>query len=402
VSFERQETCPLPEHPVLAEIARTYNEAGAWFKIFDSEYRVAYFSDEGRLTYGGLTEMCPVPLGAYIFGTEYVDASLSWPGVEWGIDGVRDVFKALGPWAIADAPGGRDELREAVDPRLRDIVDELAPTKDSTAITFALSAVAGGADAEFEIRHHALRIRDDGGRVIGFLLQLKPAAGMSTIGAIASIGDLGHFERMQRVARAGRRPAAILFADLEGSSSLARRLSTASYFRLGRRLVRAADKCVIDAGGLVGRHVGDGVVAFFLVETAGSDSAAARSCISAARGLREAVDEVAARSELQPEDVVLRFGLHWGSSLYVGNISTVGRSEVTALGDEVNQAARVEACASGGRALASKELMERLDPEDADALDLDPARATYTPLGELTTATEKARRDAPNIPVCDV
>ena len=186
-----------------------------------------------------------------------------------------------------------------------------------------------------------------------------------------------------RVARAERRPAAILFADLEGSSSLARRLSTASYFALGRRLARAADHCVIDAGGLVGRHVGDGVVAFFLAETAGSDSAAARSCIDAARALREAVREVAARSELQPEDVVLRFGLHWGSNLYVGNISTAGRSEVTALGDEVNEAARIEACASGGRALASKDLIERLDPEDAAALDLDPDRVTYTALGEL-------------------
>jgi hypothetical protein len=131
---------------------------------------------------------------------------------------------------------------------------------------------------------------------------------------------------------------------------------------------------VIDAGGLVGRHAGDGVVAFFLAETAGSESAAARNCIGAARALREAVSEVAVRSELQPDDVVLRFGLHWGSNL----------------------------CASGGRALASKDLLERLDSEDAAALDLDPGRATLTPLGELTTATEKARRDAPTIPVCEV
>jgi class 3 adenylate cyclase len=207
---------------------------------------------------------------------------------------------------------------------------------------------------------------------------------------------------MRRVAKAGRRPAAILFADLEGSSSLSRRLSTASYFALGRRLVRAADKCVVEAGGLVGRHVGDGVVAFFLSETAGSDSAAARGCISAARTLRTALAGVAARSELEPEDVVLRFGLHWGSNLYVGNIPTAGRSEVTALGDEVNETARLEACVSGGRALASKDLIERLEPDDAAHLGLDPDRITYTPLADLAGATEKARRDAPTIPVCEV
>ena len=112
--------------------------------------------------------------------------------------------------------------------------------------------------------------------------------------------------------------------------------------------------------------------------------------------------DVAARSDLQPEDVVLRFGLHWGSTLYVGQIATSGRSEVTALGDEVNEAARIEACATGGRALASKELIERLEPDDAAALDLDPDRVTYTPLGDLGTATEKARRDAPAIAVCEV
>ena len=39
-----------------------------------------------------------------------------------------------------------------------------------------------------------------------------------------------------------------------------------------------------------------------------------------------------------------------------------------------------------------------LTPEAA--LDLD--RVTYTALGELATATEKARRDAPAIPVCEV
>jgi class 3 adenylate cyclase len=225
---------------------------------------------------------------------------------------------------------------------------------------------------------------------------------MAMLSAMTFTADLGHVARMGLVAEADRRPAAILFADLEASSPLARRLSTASYFALGRRLVRASDQCVVDAGGLVGRHVGDGVGAFFLAETAGSESAAAYGCIAAARALRESVAEVAARTDLQPEDVVLRFGLHWGANLFVGNISTAGRSEVNALGDQVNEAARIEACASGGLALASKDLVERLDPDAAAALDLEPNRITYTPLGDLATATEKARRDAPAIAVCEI
>ena len=101
-------------------------------------------------------------------------------------------------------------------------------------------------------------------------------------------------------------------------------------------------------------------------------------------------------------DVVLRFGLHWGSTLYVGQIATSGRTEVTALGDEVNEAARIEACASGGRALASKALLERLDADDAAALDLVPSHVSYTQLADLDTATDKARRDAPAIAVSDI
>jgi class 3 adenylate cyclase len=133
-----------------------------------------------------------------------------------------------------------------------------------------------------------------------------------------------------------------------------------------------------------------------------SESAAARSCLEAARSLRGAMAEVAGRSDLPPDELTMRFGLHWGSTLYVGQITTSGRSEVTALGDEVNEGARIEACGTGGRALASKALMERLDDEDAAALDLDPDHITYTPLGDLATATEKARRDAPAISVCEV
>jgi len=49
-----------------------------------------------------------------------------------------------------------------------------------------------------------------------------------------------------------------------------------------------------------------------------------------------------------------------------------------------------------------KALIERLDRADADALELDARHTTYTPLAELPTATDKARRDAPSIAVCEV
>jgi class 3 adenylate cyclase len=99
---------------------------------------------------------------------------------------------------------------------------------------------------------------------------------------------------------------------------------------------------------------------------------------------------------------VLRFGLHWGATVQVGRLVTAGRLEATAIGDEVNEAARIEACATGGRALASKALIERLAEDDAVALGIDLSVVRYTMLGDLPTATEKARRDAPAIAVCEL
>jgi len=277
-------------------------------------------------------------------------------------------------------PNGREaraQLRELVDVRLHEVFDSLSPADPPEAISYLFRGLYTGAGAGVEIRNTRVRVRDATGRLLGSVVLSKPAVGMAALTRMAAMGDVKHFERMQRVAKPGRRPAAVLFADLEASSALSRRLSTAGYFSLGRRITRAADQSVIDAGGLVGRHVGDGVVAFFLSETAGSESAAARACIEAARSIGKAMAGVAERSDLAPEDLVMRFGLHWGATLYVGQIATSGRTEVTALGDEVNEGARIEACATGGRALASKELLERLEPDDAAALGLDPDRVTY-------------------------
>jgi class 3 adenylate cyclase len=177
-------------------------------------------------------------------------------------------------------------------------------------------------------------------------------------------------------------------------------MSTAGYFNLVRRIVRATDQAIVDHGGIVGRHVGDGVVAFFPAETSGGESAAARSCIEAAHAIRHAMTGVAERSGVDPEMLVFRFGLHWGSTVYLGSINTAARAEVTALGDEVNEGARIEACATGGRILASKPLVERLSLDDAATIDVDPDRVGYTQLAELASATDKARRDAPAIAVC--
>jgi class 3 adenylate cyclase len=398
------ESFPLPDDPALSAWASALNEAGHWAIVLDANWRYVFRTEELQRTFSDMVGDSPVrfPLGSHLFSKEVNQHLAATLGGTWRDGEFRRAYfrDELGPYVLASTPGGRDALRRVVDPELADLIEDLHPQEvPHTWIVRPVWTTAGadatGCDVWF-------RVEDGHGRVAGFCLLSKPAAGMSHLGALSTIADLAHLERMRVVERPDRRPAAILMADLEASSPLARRLSTAQYFAFGRRLLRTADRCIIDAGGIVGRHAGDGVVAFFLADTTGSESAAARGCINAARNLRDLLPDIAARSELSDAEISLRFGLHWGATLYMGRILTAGRSEVTALGDEANEAARIEACASGGKTLASKSLIERLDRADADALGLDTGHTKYTPLADLSTATDKARRDAPSIAVCEV
>jgi hypothetical protein len=52
--------------------------------------------------------------------------------------------------------------------------------------------------------------------------------------------------------------------------------------------------------------------------------------------------------------------------------------------------------------LASKHLVDHLTPDAAHSLGIDLDRITYTQLGGLATATDKAQRDAPSIAVCEL
>ena len=390
---------PLPDDPLLAEVASVVRDAGDWAWVVDRDWRVRYVTDEQRIGFNAGVGLAPFPIGVHMFGPEMLATSADWKSGPNRPELWERLLVHLGGFLLTDAGGDTDVARADVDPTLHTALDALEPSEATASSGEGAGWFLG---REFRIRLKTLRIRDAAGEVRGTLLLLHPAVGTGVVNAMAFALDPGHLERMVSLARSGRMPAAILFGDLEGSSALSRKLSTANYFAVVRRILRAADQCVVDEGGLVGRHVGDGVTAFFPLGAYSSESEAAAACIATAQAVREAMAEVAARSGLEPEGLVVRFGLHWGSTLYIGNVTTAARSEVVALGDEANEAARIEACATGGLTLASKALVERLDPDDATRLGIDPDRVTYTQLSDLTTATEKARRDAPAIAVCEL
>ncbi len=399
--MEPVEPWPRPPDATLASVASAYDALGACADVCDAEWFHVFSTRENDRM--AVNPLAPAVPPNHWFGPELTE----WIEEPYGRShSRRDDFLRVGSWLLFDTPGGRDVLRKRVDRSFVDLVDELEPaipptvmtwsTLDGTGTEFSYSGVRSG------LNIIATRLHAPDGQYVGWVCDYRPSAGMSQVFSALGVADLRHLDRTTTVARPDRRPAAILFADLEASTPLAKRVSTAQYFAFGRRMVRAIDQCLIDLGGIVGRHAGDGVTGFFLAETAGSESAAARCCIEAARALRNVLAEVVERSDLHDETVTFRFGLHWGARLYVGQILTAGRSEVTALGDEVNDAARIEACAMGGRTLASKDLIECLTAADAEALGVDLKHTEYTVLAQLSTVTEKARRDAPAIAVCEV
>ncbi|MBK5115417.1 MAG: hypothetical protein JJE23_00705 [Thermoleophilia bacterium] len=78
-----------------------------------------------------------------------------------------------------------------------------------------------------------VRLNDDEGRLLG-ILWLSRGPMPESLMALLGRGDQRLFERMSRVSEPARRPAAILFADLEASGALSRRLSSRGYFELIR------------------------------------------------------------------------------------------------------------------------------------------------------------------------
>ena len=75
-----------------------------------------------------------------------------------------------------------------------------------------------------------LRLHASSGRHISYVTDYRPSAGMSQVFSALALVDLRDLDRMTAVARPDRRPAAILFADLEASSPLSKRVSIPQYF----------------------------------------------------------------------------------------------------------------------------------------------------------------------------
>jgi TolB-like protein/class 3 adenylate cyclase/Flp pilus assembly protein TadD len=158
------------------------------------------------------------------------------------------------------------------------------------------------------------------------------------------------------MAREQRRLAAILFADVVGSSRLMSRDESGTVARLLDHLHRRLAPAAARSGGRVIRLTGDGGMVEF---------------VSAVDGLRAAIEFQQAMTKAnrdQPEEraIFFRVGLHLGDVIAEGN---------DIYGDDVNVAARLEAEAQPGGIVVSRAVREAVEGR---------LNATLRPMGDLT------------------
>jgi class 3 adenylate cyclase len=389
---------PLPEDPTLRAVAHQLEEQRHIAEVWDGDWRLVYLTRDYVLSAGAGAPLAQTGLGELVFGEATIMLREGWPAGAT-TESFIDALVEMAPAIAHDLPGGADELRARAAPALGARLIDVQAALPASLQLLRSDVKFGTATRPFHIA--AVRLHAPDGHFGGTASLVTPGLPGAVISLLGT-GDHATLAQMLELLRPARRPAAVMFVDLEGSAALAKRLPTQAFFALIRRLIFRVDEEVVSRRGVVGKHAGDGASAFFLAETFGGESPAARACIEAARAIRARTAEVAARSGLEARDVVARFGLHWGASLYVGRLLTGGRTEVTALGEEVNETALIESCATGGLALASKALIEQLSAADAEALELSPETLRYTPLAELPQVAVKAARDAPAIAVCEL
>ena len=314
-------------------------------------------------------------------------------------DSQVEVFKRLAPYLLYDFDRrGRDPkevLPEQFVPLLESVEPAAPPLLDRLSFDY-VNPTADEDLPDYTVNGLFMRLNDDSGELVGwlavFFMDIRP-----NLLVLLARGDEQMYERMAKLVDPGPRQAAILFCDLHSSGRLSRQLPSAAYFKLVRRLWRGIDAAVAEDTGIVGKHAGDGASAFFLVDDLGSPSAAAAAAFRAAARVHE-ISRGVFENALE-SDCLMKIGLHWGGSLYMGQLVPGGRLDVSALGDEVNEAARIQETAGPGETLASKQLVEQLTADDAASLGVDVEKLSYLPLAEMDGVPEKAARDAGGLAV---
>ena len=152
---------------------------------------------------------------------------------------------------------------------------------------------------------------------------------------------------------------AILFADLRAFTKMSEKRLPYDVVFLLNRYFSEMGQAVERAGGRVDKFIGDGVMALF-----GVDSGPEKGCREALAGARAMAENLAALNAALAHDLDaplrIGIGIHMGSVI-VGEMGYARATSVTAIGDAVNTASRLESLTKdyGAQLVVSEDVIAR-------------------------------------------
>ncbi len=139
-----------------------------------------------------------------------------------------------------------------------------------------------------------------------------------------------------------RRNVSIMFADIEGFTTLSEMLPSEDLVEILNDYLQSGCGLVMNTGGTIADFIGDAVVALWNAPTNVNDHAMC-ACVCAVRYLRgmDQLNKKWLAKKLITKPMKVRIGIHTGPVIS-GNIGSVDRMKYDAIGDSMNLAARLE------------------------------------------------------------
>lgn len=138
----------------------------------------------------------------------------------------------------------------------------------------------------------------------------------------------------------------ILFVDVRGSTALSEQMTSMEFQKLINRFFVGSTKAIAEEDGLVEKLAGDAVAAFWGAGFAGQDYVA--KTIRAAQKIQKAMEQ---------QKIPVGIGVHAGVAFFGAMGSAEGLVNISAIGDEVNTAARLASKAAAGETIVSEQAL---------------------------------------------
>ena len=142
----------------------------------------------------------------------------------------------------------------------------------------------------------------------------------------------------------------MLFADVRGSTALSEQMTATEFSQLINRFYIGATKIIGDEDGLVEKLAGDAVAAFWGAGFAGTHYV--KRTIQAAQQMAR---------WMKSQKIPVGIGVHAGVAFFGAMGSSGGLVDISAIGEEVNTAARLASQAAEGEIIVSETALARTD-----------------------------------------